>query len=670
MWSPRNFVVCVAFLVTAVCCVPAVAQLSFTNFNSIGALAVNGSANQATNGGGQQVLRLTQDGSQQQAGSAWYTTQQPVSQGFTTVFQFQITHSVGSGPADGFAFLIQNSTNFDCGDCETGPTNALGGPGGDLGYGSQPYEELSPIDNSIAIEFDTYQNGWDPNNNHVAVQSCGTANNTQEHYSTYPTYFQCTSGPQSGKPATLGIAPMPGLTLADGNVHTVTLQYAPGTLKIFIDNNGTPVLTVPVTIGTLLNLNAGMAYVGFTGATGAATENNDILSWYFTPQGTQSITQNLTPGPGDNFTNYVFGGFNHKYEYTGANLGDTVTVTAVPLSPATVNSYLSSYTPPGGSPGQAVCVAYSDTEGNCVVLEATCTPAYSHANTDCGSPSIPGSGLLYTLYESYNTNQFIGGPCLLKTEDVPPTSHSVWTNIEVVNGFTQSRYDPTNKGNTNGFSSFVVADCAPWNGHNCNGSYSETFPGDLTISAGQSCTFTGGGVTGNVTQTGGTFSISGSTVGNNLTVQGGGTFTIGPSTAIGGNLQVQNLPTSGGTDTVCGATIKGNLQLQNSGTAVQIGSASGCAGNMVGGDLQVQNDTASTTIYANTVGGNLTDQNNTASTVVSNNTVGNNLTAQNNTAGTTVDNNVVKKNLQCNGNSNPFSESGNTAGAYQGQCPH
>ena len=39
----------------------------------------------------------------------------------------------------------------------------------------------TPISNSLAIEFDTYQNGWDPDANHVAVQSCGTGPNSQVH---------------------------------------------------------------------------------------------------------------------------------------------------------------------------------------------------------------------------------------------------------------------------------------------------------------------------------------------------------------------------------------------------------------------------------------------------------------------------------------------------------
>ena len=45
--------------------------------------------------------------------------------------------------------------------------------GGYLGY--------QGIANSIAIEFDTFMNAWDPNDNHVAIQSSGPASNSSDH---------------------------------------------------------------------------------------------------------------------------------------------------------------------------------------------------------------------------------------------------------------------------------------------------------------------------------------------------------------------------------------------------------------------------------------------------------------------------------------------------------
>jgi legume-like lectin family protein len=641
MLSLRMFAVCVLALVMALCCVPAVAQISSLNF---AALQLNGTATGVPSGN-PQVLQLTVDGTQQQAGSAWYMTPQSVANGFTTVFQFQITHnpSNGNGPADGFAFVIQNSTNFG----EAGPLFALGGPGGDIGYGSVPGDGATPIDNSVAIEFDTYQNGWDPNANHVAVQSCGSGNNTPDHTATCP----------SGQSSNLGITTMPGnVTLADGNVHTVILQYDPGTLSIFIDNSGTPVLTVPVQIGNLLNLSGGAAYVGFTGATGASAETNDILSWTFTPGGNSpptTITQTLIPGPGQHFTNYVFGSYNHKYGYSGAQAGDTVSVTAIPSSPSTVNPTLASFAP------NASCIVYDGTGGDCVVFQVSCS---QQTGNDC-------TNLPYTLFESYNTNQNINYPCLLKTEAYNPPQPSVWTNIETA--FSQTRFDPTSSGGSRGFSYFVAAQncespASRLNGWNCNGVYTGTYHGTLLVFDGQSCTFTNGGVTGDLLQFGGMVVlesssfvngnllsyggglwISNSTVGNGLEVIGDGSYSIGPAASIGGDLQILGPCSSSGTNQVCGASVSHNLLLQNSGAAAQIGSATGCAGNTVGGNLQVLNNSGATTIDSNTVGGNLLDQNNLGATQVFTNT--------------------ITHNLQCSGNSS-ITGGGNTAAHKLGQC--
>jgi hypothetical protein len=250
----------------------------------------------------------------------------------------------------------------------------------------------------------------------------------------------------------------------------------------------------------------------------------------------------------------------------------------------------------------------------------------------------------------------------------------------------------------------VTANASGLNGKNCNGEYTGTYNGNLTVSSGQSCTFTNGGVTGNLTQTGGTvvlenssfvkgilqtsagtlsisnssvsgnlqitggaLSISNSSVGGNLLITGGGTFSIGPTVSIGGNLQIQNLPASAGTNQVCGASVQGILEVLNSGTVTLIGSPPGCAGNIVGGNLQVQNNTAATAIYNNTVGGNLTDESNTAATAIYNNTVKGNLTDQSNTAASQVFNNAVTAILQCSGDS-AISGGGNTAKSKQGQC--
>jgi hypothetical protein len=202
------------------------------------------------------------------------------------------------------------------------------------------------------------------------------------------------------------------------------------------------------------------------------------------------------------------------------------------------------------------------------------------------------------------------------------------------------------------------------NGQNCNGEYTGKYKNNLTVSSGQTCIFTNGGITGTLTLNGGTVllennsfvrgslhvssgtvTIMNSTLGHNLQVTNGGSFAIS-GTTIAGNVVVLNLPAGPGTNTICGSSVTGNVQVQNSGTAVQLG-ATGCAGNVVGGDIEVHKNSAATTIDYNTVNGSLIDQTNTAPTQVFTN--------------------AVSMNLQCQWNRS-ITGGGNTASSKQGQC--
>jgi len=80
----------------------------------------------------------------------------------------------------------------------------------------------------------------------------------------------------------------------------------------------------------------------------------------------------------------------------------------------------------------------------------------------------------------------------------------------------------------------------------CNGTFSGTFVGNLKVSAGQTCMFVGGGVTGNVTQIGGNLILSGTTVGGNVQIQGGGYRAVGcfPSAVLHGLLATSRSKTS------------------------------------------------------------------------------------------------------------------------------
>jgi hypothetical protein len=116
----------------------------------------------------------------------------------------------------------------------------------------------------LAVEFDTYFNSdiGDPNNNHAAVQSCGTQPNTPDHTTS------CNLSLNGNLP----------VTLSDGANHSVRITYVPGTLTTEID--GKVVMTTAVDLSALLGLSpSGTAFVGFTSGSGGFGENSDVLDW-------------------------------------------------------------------------------------------------------------------------------------------------------------------------------------------------------------------------------------------------------------------------------------------------------------------------------------------------------------------------------------------------------
>jgi uncharacterized repeat protein (TIGR01451 family) len=246
------------------------------------------------------VLRITPNATAS-AGSVWYNSQQSVTAAFSTTFTFQLSGSqaTGYGPADGFAFVIQASG-----------TSALGPDGCGMGFaqGSCSAGPPAGISSSLAVDFKTYNDGYpNPNNNSVSIVSAGTGPNCIDQACNIAFNNNLPNAPNSETQ----------INLADGGVHTVTISYTlapPPTalacnvagapplpcLDVVLDGNdlfggGVP-LTIPNTnisaasLSTLIGSNS--AWVGFTGGTGGGDDNQDILSWTFTPQQVQGAPIN------------------------------------------------------------------------------------------------------------------------------------------------------------------------------------------------------------------------------------------------------------------------------------------------------------------------------------------------------------------------------------------
>jgi hypothetical protein len=224
--------------------IPAAQVVDFPDFTSTTGLTLNG-ATAATGG----VLRLVPDlGSQ--AGSAFWSVPLATQASFETSFRFQISGTQSTAlRSDGLAFLIHGDVRGD---------TALGIGGGALGYSYEqgPGVEIRP---SVLVEFDIYQNGWDPDDHHVALMLDGE------------------------KASHVASASVPGL-LDDGEVQNVSIAYdADAKLLSVSSSEGADPLALLFTEFVDIPAIAGdTAWFGFTAATGGGFAAHDLLDWQLT----------------------------------------------------------------------------------------------------------------------------------------------------------------------------------------------------------------------------------------------------------------------------------------------------------------------------------------------------------------------------------------------------
>ncbi|TWT87772.1 Quinoprotein glucose dehydrogenase B precursor [Neorhodopirellula pilleata] len=216
---------------------------SYANFQSVVGLDLNGNARRNGN-----ALELT-GATSGQSGSAFFTT--PISLtndgSFRTAFSFEATGGGGTNGADGLTFVIQNDPLN---------TSALGGTGDALGY--------QGITRSVAVEFDTYRNGADVNDNHVSILA-GSTN------------FSLKSA-------------IPGLDLNSGSRVYAWVDYngSSDVLAVYVSQSNTrPATALLKTTVDLTSIVGDQGYVGFTAATGGRTNSHRILNW--------SLNQDIPP---------------------------------------------------------------------------------------------------------------------------------------------------------------------------------------------------------------------------------------------------------------------------------------------------------------------------------------------------------------------------------------
>lgn len=220
-------------------------NIVFNDFSDVSNFQLNGTA-ASLNPNTDDVLRLTN--ALGQSSSAFLTDQRVLTSevSFSTFFSFQIptplgiSDSDGQG-ADGITFTIQTVSN------------TAGGGGGGIGY--------QGIANSMAVEFDTWNNGsWDDSNgNHIGINLNGNMNSVvQQNFST---------------------------RFNDGDTWNAWIDYNGPTdlLEVRVSDSLTRPSNADLsyTVNLLNILNQNTAYVGFTSGTGSAGGYHEILSWQF-----------------------------------------------------------------------------------------------------------------------------------------------------------------------------------------------------------------------------------------------------------------------------------------------------------------------------------------------------------------------------------------------------
>jgi glucose/arabinose dehydrogenase len=201
--------------------------------------SLNGNARQV---GG--ALQLT-DNQTLQRGSSFYVTPLQIDGGtsFSTQFQFSLT---GPIRGDGFTFMLQNASQG---------VTALGSDGGNLGYGG--------LEKSVAIKFDTFQNGsLDLSNNFVALVNNGDIITTLASQNA-------------------------SFDLHNSGLITAWVDYDATVQQIAVYLSQTGAKPGQAMFSQAIDL-AGIlgsqAYVGFSGSTGAASSLATIANWQLTTQ--------------------------------------------------------------------------------------------------------------------------------------------------------------------------------------------------------------------------------------------------------------------------------------------------------------------------------------------------------------------------------------------------
>ena len=216
-----------------------IALPQYDNFSSVAGLNFNGSARSLGSS-----VELTPN-EIDQAGSVFFENALTLNSDASFQSAFSFTFEGDTGGADGLTFAIQ---------ADPDGSSAIGSSGGSLGYDG--------IANSVAIEFDTYQNGaFDLNDNHVSIISESTVSALQTVTSPFD--------------------------LNNGTRYYAWVDYngVSDSLSVYLSESATkPELALAKTTVDLETVVGDSAYFGFTGGTGGLTNQTLLHQWSLNQQ--------------------------------------------------------------------------------------------------------------------------------------------------------------------------------------------------------------------------------------------------------------------------------------------------------------------------------------------------------------------------------------------------
>jgi hypothetical protein len=185
-----------------------------------------------------------------QAGAAWSPTWHPSDRDFVSSFTFRLGEGANGWRADGLAFVLA-ADPAGLGDASR--------YGGSMGF--------EGLQRSVAVEFDTFDNGQEPGDNHVALSIDGVLDNLAA-----ANPYGVTGCDTAGTP----------FCLSNGDVWTAIVAYdAEGGLLSVSVRDGTAAAD-SVIAGHAIDLGTALGprfRMGFSAGTGGGHMAHDLLSW-------------------------------------------------------------------------------------------------------------------------------------------------------------------------------------------------------------------------------------------------------------------------------------------------------------------------------------------------------------------------------------------------------